>query len=554
MYSATTFAFRRPPPGPSAAAVESRPRRPEIYRADDMTRNERPSRSRRARSHRRRLLVDTVFAEHNRFWYLVLVVGLASGITGALYIAAMKGLTKLLGGDVWGRPAHLVVLGVIGLVIGLITLALGSPGDVELLVDNIHLNGGKSDIRDLRSLIPVSLLGIAAGSAIGPEAPLVQTTGSLGSWISMRRKLGVVDSRSLTITGMACGFAVLFGAPLGSAIFALEILHRRGLEYYEALLPAGIGALTGYGLYILLNRVGFQTVWRFPEPKNPGGVGLAVGVGAGILGAIIAYGFTYFSHLERRAFRLLPAGLRPIAGGLALGGLAFISPYALTFGEPQIQHVATTKLAVATLLLAVLIKFVASSTIISAGWRGGFIIPLFFMGAALGSVISQVFHVDPVVAMAAGMTACNVGVTKTPFGSTLVVAEMAGIRLLPSTFLAAIVALFLTSHVSMIEAQRTREGAFGDATIDRDAVEAEPGPGVIMAGETAAAPADPDAPLSPPEAPSLPEPVRPADPTPPISVPVNPPHGSPAPPRPPRLDGPRPDPASATPRGEESTG
>jgi H+/Cl- antiporter ClcA len=471
-----------------------------------MTRNERRSGSRRVRPYRRRRLIDSVFNERNRFWHLVLVVGLASGITGAVYIAAMKGLTKLLGADAWSRPAHLVVLAVTGLAIGLITLALGNPGDVELLVDNIHLNGGKSDIRDLRSLIPVSLLGIAAGSAIGPEAPLVQTTGSIGNWVSMRRNLGVVDSRSLTITGMACGFAVLFGAPLGSAIFALEILHRRGLEYYEALLPAGIGALTGYGLYILLNRVGFQTVWRFPEPQGLGGVDLLVGLGAGVFGAIIAWGFTYFTRFERRAFRLLPAGLRPIAGGLALGGLAFISPYALTFGEPQLQHVAATKLAIATLLLAVLIKFVASSTVISAGWRGGFIIPLFFMGAALGSVVSQVFHVDPVVAMAAGMTACNVGVTKTPFGSTLVVSEMAGLRLLPSTFVAALVALFLTSRVSMIEAQRTREGAFEDATINRDAVEAEPGPGVIMVGET------PDVAVAPPE------PVTPVEPTPPIEV------------------------------------
>jgi H+/Cl- antiporter ClcA len=145
-----------------------------------MWRNQRRNGSRAARPLRRRRLVDTVFNERNRFWHLVLLVGLASGITGALYIAAMKGLTKLLGGDVWSRPAHLVVLGLIGLAIGLITLTLGSPGDVELLVDNIHLNGGKSDIRDLRSLIPVSLLGIAAGSAIGPEAPLVQTTGSIG--------------------------------------------------------------------------------------------------------------------------------------------------------------------------------------------------------------------------------------------------------------------------------------------------------------------------------------------------------------------------------------
>ena len=57
---------------------------------------------------------------------------------------------------------------------------------------------------------------------------------------------------------MAAAFTVLFGAPLGSAIFALEILHRRGLEYYEALLPALIGALAGFVVFVVLGGVGYR--------------------------------------------------------------------------------------------------------------------------------------------------------------------------------------------------------------------------------------------------------------------------------------------------------
>lgn len=58
----------------------------------------------------------------------------------------------------------------VGLVIGLLTRWLGNPGDVELLVDNIHVIGRPESARSLRSLIPVSLLGIAVGGAAGPEA------------------------------------------------------------------------------------------------------------------------------------------------------------------------------------------------------------------------------------------------------------------------------------------------------------------------------------------------------------------------------------------------
>ncbi len=104
----------------------------------------------------------------------------------------------------------------------------------------------------------------------------------------------------------------------------------------------------------------------------------------------------------------------------------------------------------------------------SAGWRGGFIIPMFFLGAALGSAAHAALGVDRVVAMAALMAAINVGVTKTPFGSTLVVAEMAGLRLLPPVLLASLVSLALTSRVSMIDTQREREGAFGDPSLDAE--------------------------------------------------------------------------------------
>ena len=72
--------------------------------------------------------------------------------------------------------------------------------------------------------------------------------------------------------------------------------------------------------------------------------------------------------------------------------------------------------------------------------------------------MAQGWDLDPGVTMAALMVATNVGVTKTPLGSTLIVAEMAGYASLPSSLIAALVSLLLTSRVGMIDTQRTREG------------------------------------------------------------------------------------------------
>jgi H+/Cl- antiporter ClcA len=392
-----------------------------------------------------------------RLLRLVMVVGVASGLVAAAYIGLLHVMQRLLGPEHFGDWTHLAVLALVGAAIGGLTLLLGSPGDVELLVDNIHVAGGPEDIKNLRTLIPVSLLGIGAGSAIGPEAPLVQTTGSIGAWIAHKNHLRPDELRVLTITGMAAGFTVLFGVPLGSAIFALEILHRRGLQYYEALLPSAIGAFVGYAVYVVVRSAGMGPVWEFPIAHELQASDFLVAVGAGIAGAVVAVGFTYLTVCLRWLFHQLPAVTRPFAGGVALGALAFASTYALTFGEGQINTLMATKVATGTLALALLCKFVASSAMASSGWRGGFIIPLFFMGVCLGSIASRELHTDLVVTVAALMAATNVGVTKTPFGSTLVVTGMAGINLLPTTLIASVVALLLTSHVGLIETQRERD-------------------------------------------------------------------------------------------------
>ena len=259
------------------------------------------------------------------------------------------------------------------------------------------------------------------------------------------------------------GLGCLFGAPLGSAIFALEILHRRGLEYYEALLPAVLGSLSGYAVYVAITHVGLEPVWHFPAVGRLRGWDLGWAVAAGAAGAGVAALFTFVSHLLRLAFRRVPPGLRPVLGGAGLALLAWWSPYALTYGETQVDPLLARKALVGVMVIAAAAKLCGTLVTLSSGWRGGFIIPLFFMGAALGRMAHTVFpHANEVVLMACLMAAINVGVTKTTIGSTLVVTEMAGLQLLPMTLIAAIVALLLTSEVVLIESQREREGAFAN--------------------------------------------------------------------------------------------
>jgi H+/Cl- antiporter ClcA len=405
-----------------------------------------------------RFLAEAVLGDLHRTILPVLLIGVIGAIMGFLYLGALRAFQRVLGPEHTGPWVHLAIMAAVGLVIGLIKRYLDNPGEMELLVDNIHVLGGHDDLRaSLRSLIPVSLLCIAAGGAAGPEAPLVQTTGSMGTWLAKRRGSSIDDTRVLTITGMAAGFTVLFGAPLGAAIFALEILHRRGLEYYEALLPAVLGSLCGYAVYVLATGLGLAPVWTFPAANALRGMDIIWSFAAGVAGAAVAVAFTYLTINCRKVFEYMSPTMRSTVGGVVLGLLAMLSPFALKFGEIQLDAVLNAPAVATFFIVVVLAKMIGTATTVSSGWRGGFIIPLFFIGAALGRLWHlAVPSTNEVMLMAALMVAINTGVTKTPLGSTLVVTEMAGLPLLPTTIIAAVVSLLLTSQVGLIHTQRRR--------------------------------------------------------------------------------------------------
>ncbi|UDY37309.1 chloride channel protein [Dermatobacter hominis] len=388
----------------------------------------------------------------------VIAVGVAGGLLGAAYVGALHLLQRVLGPEHHSGAVQLAILTAVGGAVALITHLGGETGNVELLVDNIHVLGGAEDVTALRSLIPASLLCVSAGAGMGPEAPLVQSTGTIGTVVGTGLGRTRADVRILTITGMAAGFTVLFGAPLGSAIFALEILHRRGLQYYEALLPAVVGSLCGYAVYLGLSGLGVEPVWRFPTVGTLHVGDLAVAVVIGALGAAGAALFAATTRALRWTVARVPVAGRYVLGGVVLGLLGWWSPYALTFGEGQLGELLDARLAGGALAVAVVAKLLGTTVTLAAGWKGGFIIPLFFMGAAAGQLAHQaVPAVNPSVLMACAMVALCVGVTKTPIGTTLVVTEMAGLPLLPVLLVAAVAAMLTSPGVTLIETQRERD-------------------------------------------------------------------------------------------------
>lgn len=405
----------------------------------------------------------------------IVLVGAVGGLFGAVYLWTLDRLTEVLGHEEWAAVPHLVIMVGVGVAMVLIMRVAGRPGGVELLVDNIHLPGDANAPGDfansnddgirLGSLNVISLLCISSGGTLGPEAPLVTTTGTVAHRFGSRFGLDPDDLRVLMIAAMAAGFAVLFGAPMGAALFALELPHRRGMAYHEAVVPACIGAVLGFGFSTGAGRMGLEPIWDLPTVIAVEWFDLGWAVLAGVVGALIASTFTVTSLQALRVANHIPRVARPAVGGLAMGGIAIVTPYVLTNGEFQIEHLELA--AAGTLAIALAAKFAGSVISVATGWVGGFIIPLMVMGYCAGRLLVPHLPEMTDYAFITGvMIAANVGVTKTPLGTTLVVLEMAGMGVLPTGLIAALTSLVLTNPVAMIEAQRERVDAYGPSRDD----------------------------------------------------------------------------------------
>ncbi|MFV0317382.1 MAG: chloride channel protein [Microthrixaceae bacterium] len=387
----------------------------------------------------------------------LLIVGISAGVIGAIYLGALHILQRWFWPDNTSLLLQTILLVATGILISGVTRWLGPGGNVELLVDNIHVLGAASTDKGDRALVPVSLLGISVGSTLGPEAPLVQTCGTMGTWVARRMKLPPPDVRVLTIVGMAAGFTVLFGTPVGASIFALEVLHRRGLEYYEALLPSLVGGLCGYAVFVVSTRLGMRPVWSFDPVGTIAPADLGAAVLAGVAGAAIGWAFALLVRATGPATSRLPVWMLPTFGGIGMAALGLWSPYGLTFGEHQLPDLLVPGLAASALVVAMVAKLCGAVVCLTGRWKGGFIIPLFFCGAAAGQLMANVIPWSgETVLITAAMAAAVAGVMKTPLGAPLVVAGMSGLAMLPTALIASIVALALTRQITVIGSQRSR--------------------------------------------------------------------------------------------------
>ncbi|UCS92487.1 chloride channel protein [Echinicola marina] len=394
----------------------------------------------------------------SRSFLLWAALGIIGGIMAGLYWVSLEFLIHQV--TFFEGWTVIPVMALAGLLAGLVIHWIGDPGEIHLIVNNIRFNKGKLDPKNNPSMILSSLLCVAAGGSLGPEAPLVQVTGSTGTWLGKLLRLKGESLRSLSIAGMASGFTALFGAPLGGSLFSLEILHYKyAVEYYKAIIPAFVASCFSYIIFALVVHLGIGPIWQLPSYEMASKLDFGYAVLFACLGTALGWFFIYCTKWLKSCFSYFhaPIFVKTLIGGLLLGIIAFYFPLTRYFGHHELNELLSEERTMFFLCLLLLFKILAVSITVTSGWRGGFIIPLFFIGGTLGLIVHQFL---PGISLSLGMVSCmaaiNVCVTRTPMSTTILLTTLTGFQYFVPIFFASLTGYFLAPKVPFISSQKVK--------------------------------------------------------------------------------------------------
>lgn len=297
--------------------------------------------------------------------------------------------------------------------------------------------------------IATTLTHLFGGSA-GREGAALQIGGGLGCRIGRLLRLNQQDMRTVTLCGMAAVFAALFATPVTAAVFVLEVAAV-GLFQYSALVPCLLSAVTAYGVALLfgLSGSGYAPVVQAIDALTFGKVAVLA-----VIIALMSIAECVVLHkTEHLAAKIRSRALRAMAGG------ALIIALTLLLGTRDYNGAGGDVIARAlggeADPFAFAWKLLFTAITIGFGFKGGEIVPTFFIGAALGCVLGPLLGLPAELSAALGLVGLFCGAVNCPIASIFLSIELFGAGALPYFALVCGMAYMLSGHFSLYEgAQR----------------------------------------------------------------------------------------------------
>ncbi len=378
------------------------------------------------------------------------VVGVACGLASGLFLFLLEVVTDL-------RAEHRVLVDLLpvgGLVIGALYGRWGKPieGGSGLVVDTIHRDGPTLPLRMAPMVLVGTVLTHLFGGSAGREGTAVQMGASLADGLASRLSIEGELRRELLVAGVAGGFGSVFGTPIAGALFGMEVVVLGRLEL-RALVPALTASIVGDWV---TRAVGIH---HTPYPAAPAlalsPLVLAKWAVFAVAIAAATIAFIALTHrLAEEGKRRVPSlALRMGLGGLAVLALATLvgTDDYLGLGVPTIVRAFEDP---ALPRDAFALKLIFTAVTLGAGFLGGEVTPLFFVGATLGNVMARLLDLPLGLGAAVGMAALFGAAANTPIALSVMAVELVGADVLPHVLVVAVIAYLLTGHRSIYKTQR----------------------------------------------------------------------------------------------------
>lgn len=345
------------------------------------------------------------------------VIGLVGGIIGSLFHIGVDTATQ-------ARLAHpwvLYLMPVGGLaIVGLYRLTKTEGKGTNDVIASVHFGEQVPGL-----LVPVIFVSTVithlCGGSAGREGAALQIGGGIGYQAGRLLRLGEKDLPLATLCGMSGVFAALFGTPLTATVFALEVISV-GVLYYAGLVPCLTAALTGYLVSVLMGVP--PTRFTVTVPGLEVRTMLLVMVLA-LLCAVVSILFCRGLHgVERLLKRTLKNPyLRVTVGAAVLIGLTL-----LTNGDYNGAGMEVIGRAIAGQAdpWAWVWKLLFTAITIGCGFKGGEVVPSFFVGAAFGCVAAGWLGLPAGFGAAMGLVSVFCGAVNCPLASIILSVELFG--------------------------------------------------------------------------------------------------------------------------------
>ena len=373
------------------------------------------------------------------------LIGGIGGIIGSVFHIGVNYATQV-------RLAHpwvLYLLPVLGVIIaGLYRVTKVEGKDTNAVIESVHF--GKNVPVLLVPVIFVStVLTHLGGGSAGREGAALQIGGGIGHTTGRLLHLGEKDLPLATLCGMSAVFSALFGTPLTAAVFAMEVISV-GVFYYAGLIPCLTAALVGY-LVSLMMKVP-PTRFAVADPGLDAWTMVLVillAIGCAVVSILFCRGL---QETGRRAARLLPNPfIRAFVGGVLVIGLTLLVGNTDYNGAGM--EVVGRAIGGEVGGWAWLLKLLFTAVTIGFGFKGGEVVPSFFVGACFGCVLGGFLGLPAGFGAAIGLVAVFCGAVNCPIASVFLSIELFGTGDLLYFAMACAISYLLSGYCGLYSSQ-----------------------------------------------------------------------------------------------------